>query len=726
MIPGEKIGPYELIEVEDANEQIWLGQAEDGRLVHVRRIIADEAGIPAVGAGGVDDEAVSRFEAEIALAQALRHPNLVRCVDGGHWGHQFYVVTDFVEGLRLPRLVEGVYRLGKVLPPWCVGYIVRNVAVALRHVRDFEGPQGEVLTFSRPLLPSEVMVTRTGGIKLVACPRAASVHAADEAPDALFDLGVIFWELLCNRSLRTALETEPRKRALRRDEVPALPETIPAPLAEVALRCLARVGEGCIDGWDELIEVLDAGLNRHLEEPESELRRVVAHASASLGLRPVPTVRFEGEDAEVAEAEAQNLINHPRFEVLARLGSGGMGEVYRVRDRELDEIVALKVLPGSEPSEWRSLDRLRREVRLARRIASDHICRIFDIVDLGDGARGMTMALIDGLTLFDLMKSGLAMSYGRFVQWGIDIADGLAAAHRLAIVHRDLKPENVMIRDEDDRAVILDFGIARTRSEADVDPRLTQRGVVVGTPLYMSPEQLCNGSLDGRSDLYALGLIMTQLITGRIPHATGDFAELVRRRAFEPTPDPFDIRQTAPGVPDGLAEIVNRMLAHMPEDRPESAEVVRDALRGLDVDQLTSAPVPASYAMGELQPDLRPGEQTASDWRGVPNRSRRRSSKERPPPRSSGPRWLWVLIGLLLAAVSTGVLVVMFQRKPVDDRDGRAKAPTAAREASSVSVPKGSPGVIVAPDAGQRRPDAGSSSRRRRRKPQPLPEPEEM
>ena len=236
------------------------------------------------------------------------------------------------------------------------------------------------------------------------------------------------------------------------------------------------------------------------------------------------------------------------------------------------------MLPRSGPVEANSLDRLRREVRLARRIASDHVCRIFDIVDVGDGARGLTMAVVDGTTLSELIKSGLPLDYGRFAKWGAQIASGLAAAHQLEIVHRDLKPENVMIRIEDDRAVILDFGIARLQSDSDEqDPRLTQRGIIMGTPMYMSPEQLGNGSLDGRSDLYALGLILAELITGRVPRSGRNYNELLKRRAFEP--EAYDLRGVDPNVPDGLAEVINHLLASAADERPASAEAVIEPLR---------------------------------------------------------------------------------------------------------------------------------------------------
>ncbi|MCK6546127.1 protein kinase [Myxococcota bacterium] len=263
-----------------------------------------------------------------------------------------------------------------------------------------------------------------------------------------------------------------------------------------------------------------------------------------------------------------------RFEVIERLGAGGMGEVYKVRDKELDEVVAIKLIPRESTMELRSTERLKREVRLARKISSPFVCRIYDIVDLGDGVRGLTMAVIDGTTLAELMRGGLYVDYQRIARWGADIAEGLSAAHELGIVHRDLKPENVMIRS-DDRAVILDFGIAF--SAENMDLKLTQAGMIMGTPLYMSPEQLVNQPLDGRSDLFALGLILAELITGEVPMRGGTYAELLEKRVTRP--ERYSIKDIDPAVPGILAETIDDLLRLGAADRPVSSLEISARLR---------------------------------------------------------------------------------------------------------------------------------------------------
>ena len=282
-----------------------------------------------------------------------------------------------------------------------------------------------------------------------------------------------------------------------------------------------------------------------------------------------------------------------------------MGDVYRVRDCELNETIALKVLPAVADAV--ALERLRCEVRLARRVTDTHVCRVFDIVELGDGRWGITMALVEGTTLAAWMrKYGSAQDYARWARWGADIAEGLAAAHQLSIVHRDLKPDNIMIRQADDAAVILDFGVAYQRAESrrsapipahpptDRQRRLTAHGALVGTLPYMSPEQLSQQALDGRSDLYVLGLILAELLTGSVPRDGQSRSALVQARVTAPTP--YDIRQCDRAVPDTLANVVNELLRTQPEERPASAHVVAERLRRIAED-LTSPPRQAPHQL---------------------------------------------------------------------------------------------------------------------------------
>ncbi len=279
-----------------------------------------------------------------------------------------------------------------------------------------------------------------------------------------------------------------------------------------------------------------------------------------------------------------------RFEILGRLGGGGMGEVFKARDRELDEVVALKILSHELDGQPAQLERLRREVKLARRISSPRVCRIHDIVELPDGRRAVTMQLVHGRTLLRLLREGAGRDWTRTARWAADIAEGLGAAHALDIVHRDLKPENVMI-DGDDRAVILDFGVAFQRGK-DADERLTAAGIILGTLLYMAPEQLTAAPLDGRADLYALGLVIAEAITGEVPYAGGRYEEMLKNRVISPVP--YRLSAEAPGVPAGLDRTVHDLLLADREQRPSSAFYVMSELRALVSGDEPSVMVPAA------------------------------------------------------------------------------------------------------------------------------------
>lgn len=290
-----------------------------------------------------------------------------------------------------------------------------------------------------------------------------------------------------------------------------------------------------------------------------------------------------------------------RFEILGRLGGGGMGQVYKARDRELDELIALKVLTDELDGDIAQLERLKREVRVARRIASPHVCRIHDMVEFADGRKGIAMQLIEGKTLFKRLREGAGGDWKKVALWASQIATGLGAAHALGIVHRDLKPENVMI-DAQEQAVILDFGVAfqTEKKGAPVEERLTADGIILGTLLYMAPEQLTAAPLDGRADLYALGLLIAEALSGNVPFSGRSYEEILRERVIQPRP--YRLRDHVPTAPPALDAVVGKLLAFKREDRPDSAFELADKLREIAVGEVYDVPAgpdtaPASDAM---------------------------------------------------------------------------------------------------------------------------------
>jgi tetratricopeptide (TPR) repeat protein len=275
--------------------------------------------------------------------------------------------------------------------------------------------------------------------------------------------------------------------------------------------------------------------------------------------------------APEALAAGQRLAN--RYDILGELGQGGMGRVYKARDLDLGELVAIKTL--LTPAEGATSDheeRLLRELQICRRVSHPNVVRVFDLGRF-DGGVFITMEFLEGQILERLIAEQQTLPLTRVRFFLAEIASGLQEAHSLGIVHRDLKPSNVMVMEK--RLKILDFGIARMTG---FDSRLTRTGLAFGSPMYMSPEQLLGQPLDGRSDLYALGILAYALIAGREPFDDENPAVLAVKHLQEEVPD---IRQFRPGLPAAWTDLLARLLAKGPADRYASAQELLGVLAAL-------------------------------------------------------------------------------------------------------------------------------------------------
>ena len=270
---------------------------------------------------------------------------------------------------------------------------------------------------------------------------------------------------------------------------------------------------------------------------------------------------------ETLAGEGQVLAG--RYELLGLLGTGGMGSVYRARDRELDEIVALKMLRADLVSAPGMLGRFRQEAKLARKVTHENVARTFDIGE-HHGAKFLTMEYIDGESLGTVLERERRLPLGRVVQLVEGICAGLTAAHAAGVVHRDLMRDNFIV-GRAGRVVVTDFGIARA-----VSPDAKQTlGLPVGTPFYMAPEQVeASPNIDARADIYALGAMLFELLTGVVPWDGDSAFAIAARRLSTPPPDP---RRAHPGVPDAVARILMRCMARKPDDRYATAREVAAA-----------------------------------------------------------------------------------------------------------------------------------------------------
>lgn len=270
------------------------------------------------------------------------------------------------------------------------------------------------------------------------------------------------------------------------------------------------------------------------------------------------------------------------YRILERVGSGGGGEVYAARDLRLDRTVALKLLPPELAADPESLERFRREARVLASLSHPNIVTIYSVEE-ADGTPFLTMEFVEGRTLADLIPpEGLPLE--QFLRLVRPLLDSLCAAHGRGIIHRDLKPANVMVR-EDGTVKILDFGLAkRQRRETPDDPPLrtiTRPGMLMGTLQYMSPEQIEGQAADARSDLFSLGAMLHEMLTGRRPFR-GESGPSLISSIFRD--QPVRVNEYRPGLPPALAEIILRCLEKEPDRRYQRATDLRD-----DLARVTSA-----------------------------------------------------------------------------------------------------------------------------------------
>ncbi|MCJ7565466.1 MAG: protein kinase [Candidatus Aminicenantes bacterium] len=342
---------------------------------------------------------------------------------------------------------------------------------------------------------------------------------------------------------------------------------------------------------------------------------------------------YRSEQAAVPPAETLRMplkelatgnIFARRYEVIEELGKGGMGRVYKVFDKKIKEKVALKLLRLEISSDEETVERFSNELKYARKIIHKNVCRMFDLGE-EEGTHYITMEYVSGEDLKSVIRMMGRMSPGQAVSITRQICEGLAEAHKLGVVHRDLKPQNIMI-DREGKARIMDFGIARSLKAKGI----TDGGIIIGTPEYMSPEQVEGKEIDQRADFYALGVILYEMLTGKVPFEGDTPLSIAVKHKTEMPQDPRKINAQ---VPVDLSLLILKCLEKEKKKRPQSAEEVLSQLSQIEQE------VPAAE---KVLPQRRPF--TSREIKGA-----------------FGKRW-GLIAALLFVAIAAG-LAFIFLRK---------------------------------------------------------------
>ncbi len=289
-------------------------------------------------------------------------------------------------------------------------------------------------------------------------------------------------------------------------------------------------------------------------------------AECGTSFTPAPGSRAKGSGTHTMQTPVKELTTGTtfagRYQIIEELGHGGMGRVYKVQDTKIGEKIALKLIRPEAGLDKKSLERFSNELKLARKIRHKNVCQMFDLGE-DQGTRYITMEYVHGEDLKQLIRKVGRLSPGQSIGIARQVCEGLEEAHKLGVVHRDLKPQNIMV-DEDGKARIMDFGIARSLSGKSI----TGAGVMIGTPEYMSPEQVEGKEVDQRSDIYSLGVILYEMVTGRLPFIGETPISVAHKQKYETPEDPKKINTQ---VSDDLARVILKCLAKDEDKRFRSA-----------------------------------------------------------------------------------------------------------------------------------------------------------
>lgn len=337
-----------------------------------------------------------------------------------------------------------------------------------------------------------------------------------------------------------------------------------------------------------------------------------------------------------------------RYEIIEQVGGGGMAVVYKAMDTALGRHVAVKVMNDSLSQDEDFIRRFDREARAAGSLSHPNVVNVFDV-----GSEGHThyivMEYIEGSSLMDQIRDQGRIPPEEAIQIAAQVCEGLAHAHEKGIVHRDIKPHNIM-STLDARYKLADFGISRTTGSSTI----TKTGYVMGSVHYFSPEQARSKNVSYQSDLYSLGVVLYEMVTGEIPFDGDEAVAIALQHLQEPVPDP---RLIVPDLPASLCEVIYRAMEKSPEHRFQSAREMLEFIHSVSEEQQESHPTPAPQQEAHF-PKEKPAQQDSDERPQTPGDRKRDSLGSHPPARKKGGKMKWFILAMtlvFLSALSFGI-----------------------------------------------------------------------
>ncbi|MHB8876827.1 MAG: serine/threonine-protein kinase, partial [Myxococcaceae bacterium] len=532
-----------------------------------------------------DETAVGRFLDEAAVCRRLEHPNVVRHLDAGRLPDgRVYLVTEYLEGedletrLRQQGPIEPA-ALVRLAGPLCEALdYVHSHGVVHRDLKPdnvflaggLEAFRPKLLDFGLAGFAGPKSVRTATGVT-VATPEYMPPECIDgkkaDARSDLYSLGVLFYEALTG----SPPFVSPNYGELLLKHLHEEPRPLPsrcAHLSPAIRRCLAKNPADRFARASEVAAALAAGVPVILAGT-----LVSSHGGA------------EGAPLCAGEGPLEGEVLGP-YRVVRVIGEGAMGKVLLARHTRLGRQVAIKLLKPEHAGNKELVQRFFQEARSVNAINHEHIVEIFDFVEELEPGTGRpriycVMELLAGVSLSQLLRDE-KLSIRRVAAIAGQICGALEAAHRVGVVHRDIKPDNIFLTQRSgmlDFVKVLDFGVAKLTAALEDAPKLgTMAGTIIGTPTYMSPEQACGAGADARSDIYAVGVVLYELLTGRVPFEAEAFPKLVVQILTQQPPPLGETSLAGEPIPPALSSLVLSCLEKQPENRPASMTLVAAAL----------------------------------------------------------------------------------------------------------------------------------------------------